>query len=133
MEEFIPTFEEKKDNNLLAQIDEFEDKIVLINQYTKEYDDLKKKLKSQMVDLGKENDLSQVKWTTPKGIQITCSIGKKAEFEKREVEEFNMVKFMEEQPQMYKQYLEKKERNIAITNASYDRLVITLPKEENHE
>lgn len=133
MEDFIPTFEETNENNLLAQIDEFEDKIILINQYTKEYDDLKKKLKSQMVDIGKENNLEQVKWTTPNGIQITCSIGKKAEFEERETEEFNMVKFMEEQPQIYEQYLEKKKRNIAITNASYDRLVITLPKEKKDE
>lgn len=129
MEDFIPVFEEKKENNLLVQIDEFEDKIKLINDYSKEYDKLKKNIKEQMVEIGKKNELSQVKWITPKGIQITLSVGKKPVFETRETEEFNMVRFMEEEPEIYHKYLEKKEREIAITNGSSDRLVITLPKE----
>lgn len=130
MEEFIPTFEEKKDNNLLAQIDEFEDKIKLIDKLTKEYDEIKKELKKQMVEIGKENESTQVKWITPNGIQITCSIGKKPKFEKQEYEEFNLLRFKEEQPQMYEQYLEKRTKEVAVQSASYDRLVITLPKEE---
>lgn len=131
MEEFIPTFEEKQENNILVQIDEFEEKIKLINNLSKEYDKLKKELKEQMVEIGKKNELSQVKWTTPKGIQITLSVGKKPVFETRETEEFNMVRFMEEEPKIYQKYLEKKEREVAIANGSNDRLVITLPKEEN--
>ena len=130
MEEFIPTFEEKQENNILVQIDEFEEKIKLINNLSKEYDKLKKELKEQMVEIGRENELSQVKWTTPKGIQITLSVGKKPVFETRETEEFNMVRFMEEEPKIYQKYLEKKEREVAITNGSNDRLVITLPKED---
>lgn len=130
MEEFIPTFEEKQENNILVQIDEFEEKIKLINNLSKEYDKLKKELKEQMVKIGRENELSQVKWTTPKGIQITLSVGKKPVFETRETEEFNMVRFMEEEPKIYQKYLEKKEREVAITNGSNDRLVITLPKED---
>ena len=130
MEEFIPTFEEKQENNILVQIDEFEEKIKLINNLSKEYDKLKKELKEQMVEIGRENELSQVKWTTPKGIQITLSVGKKPVFETRETEEFNMVRFMEKEPKIYQKYLEKKEREVAITNGSNDRLVITLPKED---
>lgn len=133
MEDFIPTFEETNENNLLVKIDEFEEKIELINKLTKEYDDLKKKLKSQMVDIGKENNLEQVKWTTPKGIQITCSIGKKAEFEEQEYEEFDMEAFKKEKPNMYEKYLVKKKKQVAIQNASYDRLVITMPKEKKDE
>jgi hypothetical protein len=130
MEEFIPTFEEKQENNILVQIDEFEEKIKLINKLSKEYDKLKKEIKEQMVEIGRENELSQVKWATPKGIQITLSVGKKPVFETRETEEFNMVRFMEEEPKIYQKYLEKKEREVAITNGSNDRLVITLPKED---
>lgn len=130
MEEFIPTFEEKQENNILVQIDEFEEKIKLINSLSKEYDKLKKEIKEQMVEISRKNELSQVKWTTPKGIQITLSAGKKPVFENRETEEFNMVRFMEEEPKIYKKYLEKKEREVAITNGSNDRLVITLPKED---
>lgn len=130
MEEFIPTFEENQENNLLVQIDEFEEKIKLINNLSKEYDKLKKEIKNQMVEIGRENELSQVKWTTPKGIQITLSVGKKPVFETRETEEFNMVRFMEEEPKIYQKYLEKKEREVAITSGSNDRLVITLPKED---
>ena len=86
-----------------------------------------------MVDIGKDNNLEQVKWITPNGIQITCSIGKKPIFETQEYEEFNMLKFKEEQPQMYEQYLEKRTKDVAVQSGSYDRLVITLPKEKKDE
>ena len=102
MEEYVPTFEEPKEKNLLVTIDEFEDKIEVINELTKKYNDLKENLKKQMVSIGKGNDLEQVKWTTPKGIQITCSIGKKAEYKEKEVEVFNMTRFMEEEPEFLK-------------------------------
>lgn len=130
MEEFIPTFEEKQENNLLVQIDEFEENIKKISELSNQYETLKSNIKEQMLKIGKENNMTQVKWVTPKGIQITCSIGKKSTFETQEYEEFNLVKFKQEQPQMYEQYLEKRTKDVAIQNGSYDRLVITLPKEE---
>lgn len=130
MEEYIPTFEENEEKNLLVQIDEFQDKIVLIDKLTKEYDDIKKKLKEQMVTIGKENELTQVKWTTPKGIQITCSIGKKPVFEEQEYEDFDMETFKKEEPNMYEKYKVKKTKQVAIQNATYDRLVVTIPKEK---
>lgn len=134
MDEFVPVFEEnKEENKLLVQIDEFEEKIKLIEKYSKEYEAFKKKIKAQMLKIGKESDSSQIKWTTPKGIQITCSIGKKAVYEEQEVEEFNMIKFMEEQPEMYQKYLEKKTRDVVVQSGSNDRLQITLPKENQDD
>ena len=130
MEEFIPTFEEKEENNLLVQIDEFEENIKKISELSNQYETLKSNIKEQMLKIGKENNMTQVKWITPKGIQITCSIGKKPIFETQEYKEFNLVKFKQEQPQMYEQYLEKRTKEVAITNGSSDRLTITLPKEE---
>ena len=130
MEEFIPTFEEKEENNLLVQIDEFEENIKKISELSNQYETLKSNIKEQMLKIGKENNMTQVKWITPKGIKITCSIGKKPIFETQEYKEFNLVKFKQEQPQMYEQYLEKRTKEVAITNGSSDRLTITLPKEE---
>jgi hypothetical protein len=133
MEEFIPTFEEKQENNLLVQIDEFEEQIKLIDKLSKKYDSLKKKIKTQMLNIGKEKDLSQVKWITPKGIQITCSIGKRPTFEEQEYQEFDMGTFKKENPSMYEKYLITRTRQVAITNGSNDRLTITLPKGDENE
>lgn len=125
MDGFIPVFEEKE-NNVLVEIDNFEDSIKEIQKLTKQYDKLKKDIKEQMIKIGKENDLSQVKWTTPKGIQITCSIGKPGETGLQE--RLNTTKLMNEYPEVYKACLEMKEA--VIKTATNDRLVITLPKEE---
>lgn len=125
MEEFIPVFEEQE-NNVLVQIDNFEDSIKEIQKLTKQYDKLKKDIKEQMVKIGRENELSQVKWTTPKGIQITCSIGKPGETGMEE--RLNVTKLMNEYPEAYRNCLETKE--VVTKTATSDRLVITLPKEE---
>lgn len=127
MEEFIPVFEE---NNVLVKIDEFEEQIELINKLTKEYDKLKKDIKEEMLKIGKINNLDQVKWTTPKGIKITCSVGQPAIIETTTEEAFNIEKLKEEFPEVYKQccYMRTYDKN--IKSASNDRLVITLPKGE---
>ena len=125
MDGFIPVFEEKE-TNLLVKIDGFEDKIKQLNKLNKEYDELKKEIKASMLKIGKENELRQVKWTTPNGIQITCSVGQPAEYGKIEI--LNTTKLMNEYRDIYEKCLEEKE---TITkSASSDRLVITLPKED---
>ena len=140
MDEFVPTFEdnlvvqeEKQEESLLVQIDLLEDKIRIIDEYSKKYKDLKEKIKEQMLVIGRETNATQVKWITPKGIKMTCSIGKAPIYETKEVEEFNMIKFMEEQPKIYEKYLEKKTRNVVVQNGSSDRLTITLPKEKQDD
>ena len=91
-----------KKEELLKKVDDFEDKIELIDKLNKEYDDLKKQLKEMMIQIGKENDLEQIKWTTNKGTKITCSIGKPAKFEKQIVKEFNESYLKEKYPDIYK-------------------------------
>lgn len=130
MEEFIPTFEEKE-NNVLVKIDEFEDNIKIINDLTKKYDSLKKELKAEMVKIGKENNLEQVKWITPKGIQITCSIGKDAVIEEVTEKEFSLDTLRKDYPDIYEACCYDRTYNKNIKAASSDRLVITLPKEES--
>lgn len=128
MEEFIPVFNEE--NNVLVRIDEFEEQIEIINKLSKEYDKLKKDIKEEMLKIGKSNNLDQVKWTTPKGIKITCSIGKPAEFEKVVEKQFSEAYLKENYPEIYEKCLIEKETNKTIKSASSDRLVITLPKGE---
>lgn len=128
MEEFIPTFNEE--NNYLIKLDNFEDQIKVINELTKKYEELKKEIKENMLKIGKENNLTQVKWTTPKGIQITCSVGQKAEFEKETIKKFNESYLQEHYPDIYKECFIEIEREKCIKSASNDRLVITLPKEK---
>ena len=114
---------------LLQKIDDFEEKIELINKLNKEYDNLKSEIKSIMVQIGRENDLEQIKWTTNKGTKITCSIGKEAEFEKRKVKEFNEAFLKENYPEIYDKCFIEREREIKIKNATNDTLRITLNKE----
>lgn len=122
-------FELVEQTSSLVKIDEFEEKIKLINELTKKYDKLKKEIKEKMLEAGKKVDAEQIKWTTPKGIKITLSIGKPAEFEKHITEVFNMEKLEKEYPEAFKNCMEKVEKDVCIKNASNDRLVITLPKE----
>lgn len=128
MEEFIPTFE-KNENNILIKIDEFEDKIKIINDLTKQYDSLKKEIKSEMVKIGKENNLEQVKWITPKNIQITCSIGKDAIVEEVTEKSFSLDTLIKEYPDIYEACCYERTYSKNVKAASNDRLVITLPKE----
>ena len=132
MEEFIPTFE-KEENNLLVRIDEFEDQIKLINKLSKDYENLKKEIKREMVEIGKNNNLDQVKWTTPKGIQITCSIGHPAEFEEVTERAFSLETLMKDYPEVYEKCCYDRTYNKNIKSATSDRLVITLPKEVKND
>lgn len=129
MEEFMPTFGEKE-NNIIVKIDDFEESIKEINTLTKKYDSLKKEIKEKMIEIGKENNLEQVKWTTPKGIQITCSIGKGAETEEVTEKSFNVETLKEKYPEIYEKCCYERTYTKTIKAASSDRLVITLPKEK---
>ena len=133
---FIPTFEENnemvtKDNELkelMVQIDSMEDDIKHAKEINDKYEDMKDKIKSAMIRLGKENDLTQVKWTTPKGIQITCSIGQKPIFEKVTEERFNEMILKSKYPEIYQECCEEVTYDSCVKAKTNDRLVITLPK-----
>ena len=133
MEEFIPTFETiptNKENNILIRIDEFEDKIREIDKLTKQYDALKKEIKSQMVNIGKEHGLSQVKWITPNGTQITCSIGQPEETKEITEKRFSEDKLKEKYPEIYKECCVDRTYLSVIKAKGNDTLRITLPKGE---
>ena len=66
----------------------------------------------------------------PKGIKITLSIGKKATFEEVVEKKFSEVKLASEYPEIYEACKVEVKTSKEITKASNDRLVITLPKEE---
>ena len=127
---------EKQDNleltestTVLQKLDEFEENLRQLEILQKQEKKLKAEIKEQMLKAGKVHNLEQIKWTTPKGIKITCSIGKPAEFEKRIEKKFNIEKLMKDYPEIYENCSEEKEVSVCIKNASNDRLVITLPKE----
>lgn len=127
VEGYIPTFNEE--TNVLVELDNFEDSIKQLNKLTKQYDKLKKKLKSQMVEIGKNNNLEQVKWITPNNIKITCSIGKDAEREDVIEKTFNVELLKEKYPNIYEECCVERKYTKVIEAATSDRLVITLPKE----
>lgn len=120
----------KTTKELLEQVDNFEYEIKLIEQLNKQYTDLKSKIKKAMIDVGKANNLEQIKWTTPKGTKITCSIGHTAEIEKQKVQEFDVEILKKEFPEVYEKCLVEKEKNIIVKNATNDTLRITLAKED---
>lgn len=138
MEEFIPTFEENNQiieqdnefNQLMVQIDEMEDDIKLANELNDKYEDMKAKIKSAMIRIGKDNDLTQVKWTTPKGIQITCSIGQKPIFEKVTESRFDIDILKKDYPEIYEKCCKEITYDNCVKAKTNDRLVITLPKEK---
>jgi len=119
---------EEKGTNYLLVLDEFEDKIKELDELNKKYKEIKDNIKKSMLKVGKENNLDQVKWTTPKGIKITLSVGQEEITEEQESEEFNVNVLIEKYPDIYKECLEKKTKLVTIKNASNDRLVITMPK-----
>ena len=129
MNNFEDMFLENKESNVLVTLDAFEDKIKLIDTLTKQYNDIKATIKSAMLKIAEENNLDQVKWTTPKDIKITLSKGKPEELEKQVVKEFNIELLKEKYPSVYEDCLEEKEKLVTVKNGSNDRLVITLPKE----
>jgi len=131
MEEFIPTFETlptNKENDILVRIDQFEDKIREIDKLTKQYDALKKEIKGQMVTIGKEHGLTQVKWITPNGTQITCSIGQLEETKEITEKRFNADILKEKYPDIYNECCVDRTYLSVIKAKGNDTLRITLPK-----
>lgn len=120
----------EEQNNLLTKVDNFEYEIRLIEQLNKQYNDLKKEIKEAMTKLGRDNNLEQIKWTTPNGTKITCSIGHIAEIEKQKQTIFNEEKLKREYPDIYEKCCEEKEVSVITKNATNDTLRITLPKVE---
>ena len=115
--------------NLLMQLDDFEESIKQIDVLTKQYNEIKTNLKKAMVEVGIENNLEQIKWTTPKGTKITCSIGHPAEIEKQKKLIFSEEKLKKEYPDIYEKCCEEREASIITKNATSDTLRITLAKE----
>lgn len=142
MEEFIPTFEEIKFEetndlqvstdfkDLIVQVDEFEDKLKEYKKLESQYKDIKDKIKEAMVKLGRENELEQVKWITPNGIKITCSIGHKPIFEETTEKEFSLEMLKNKHPEIYEECLVERTYDKLVKEAKSDRLVITTPKGE---
>ena len=131
MEETIPTFEidtTKDEYAVLKQIDDFEENIELINKLTKEYEDIKSKIKESMIKIGKENKLSQVKWITPKGIQITCSIGQPPIFEKVTEKKFDVDILKRDYSEIYEKCCKEVIYDNCVKAKTNDVLRITLPK-----
>ena len=123
--ELIKTSEE-----LLLEIDNFEENIKLIDELTKQYNQIKNDIKKAMVKIGNENNLEQIKWITPKGTKITCSIGHTAEIEKQKVKEFDIEILKNVFPDIYEKCLVEQEKSVIVKNATNDTLRITLAKEE---
>lgn len=121
---------QKSQKELLVEIDKFEDEMRLLNLLNKRYDDLKKEIKNAMVKLGRDNGLEQVKWITPNGTKITCTIGHCAEIEKQKSTELNVEKLKKEYPHIYEECCEEKEVSVITKNASNDTLRITLKEKE---
>ena len=114
---------------LLAKVDEFEDNIKLIDTLTKQYNQIKAELKKAMVQIGKDNDLEQIKWTTPKGTKITCSIGHCAVITKVPKQFFDEEMLKKDYPDIYKKCCREIQESVIVKNASYDTLKITLAKD----
>lgn len=121
---------EEKETNYLLVLDEFEDKIKELDKLNKQYKDIKDNIKKAMLKVAKEKNLEQVKWTTNKGIKITLSVGQEEITEERIAEEFDVNVLMEKYPDIYKKCVRERKKNVTIKNASNDRLVVTMPKEE---
>lgn len=115
--------EQKK---LLLELDNFEEEIELIDKLKKQYDDIKGKLKKSMIEAGNEIGAEQVKWITPKGTKITCSIGHPAEFEKKKKKVFDVKILMDKYPEIYEECKVEVEESVMVKNATSDTLRITL-------
>lgn len=119
----------KTSEELLKELDNFEEEIKLIDTLEEKYKEIKTNIKKAMIKIGNENNLDQLKWTTPKGIKITCSIGHIAEIEKQKIQEFDIEKLKKEFPDIYEKCLVEKERSVIVKNATSDTIRITMPKE----
>ena len=118
---------------LLVKIDELEQKIKQADEITKEYTKLKDDLKLKMKSIAEKNGLEKVKWTTPKGTQITFSLGKKDECEKQIVRIFKEDILKEKFPEIYNQCIVEEEQLVTIKKGSNNMLRVTLAKESSNE
>ena len=73
MNDFRDLVKQSESDNLLVTLDKFEENIKLIDSLTKEYNEIKKKIKNAMLKVAESNNLEQVKWITPNDIKITFS------------------------------------------------------------
>lgn len=112
--------------NMLIKLDELEIQIKQMEEINKEYKDLKEQIKKEMSKIGRENNLEQIKWTTPNGTKITCTLGHTAEIEYEEVEVLDEEKLKKEYEDVYKKCLVKRKKEKIIKNATSDTLRITL-------
>ena len=129
MNDFRDLVKQSESDNLLVTLDKFEENIKLIDSLTKEYNEIKKKIKNAMLKVAESNNLEQVKWITPNDIKITFSKGKLEELELQKIKVFKEDVLKEKYPSIYEECFIEEEKLVTIKNSSNDRLVITLPKE----
>lgn len=107
---------------LVSKLSALENKIKEIKELEVQYDTFKKKLFEVMVN----NDIT--KYETPNGVVFTIV---KASTDKVKLEpKFNEDKFREENPKLYKKYVEIIEK---ITKGKASYLRVTVPKNEGGE
>lgn len=111
---------------VLVRIDELEEKIREAKKIDDEFNDIKEKLKIKMKCIAEENNLDQIKWTTPKGTRITFSLGKKEQTEKQKTKEFDVEVLKEKFPEIYDQCLVEKEKLVVLEKGTNNVLRITL-------
>ena len=116
-------------NALLIRIDELEQQLKEADKIQEEYKEIKEQLKKSMVEIGKKYCQDKVKWITPGGTQITCSIGKPATFKEEIREELSTEMLREKFPEAYQACLIAKKHSVCTSNATNDTLRITLKKE----
>lgn len=124
---------EEVKNNSLIKLDEFEEKIQLLQKITKEYDDLKKMIKEEMLQVAKEMNSKQLKWTTPKDIKITLSIGQPAITKKIDEMRFSEEVLRTKYPEIYEECKVNFKNEVVVQNKTYDKLIITLPKDRENK
>lgn len=118
---------------LLVKVDEFEEQIKQADKVKKQEAEIKDALKMKMKNIAEENNLDQVKWTTPKGTKITFSKGKKEVCEKQKVMTFKEDILKEKFPDIYNQCLVEEEKLVTLEKGTNNVLKITLSKEDEKE
>ena len=120
----------KSEKQLLEELDSMEESIRLLDVLDSKYKALKSNLKASMVKTAIENGIDQIKWTTPRGTMVTCSIGHPAEIEKRPAKRFDVEKLKKEYPDIYDKCCEDVQDSVIIKNATSDTLRVTFSKED---
>ena len=104
---------------LSNKVVELENKLAEYKELEKQYKSFKEKLYEAMIEYGVD------KWTTNNDVKITLVNGSADTIEI--VDEFNIEKFKEENPELFNQYIEKKQN---IKNGRKGFVKITLPKKK---